>query len=58
MQHLNEMALRPPMIDWEEVDKYQELCNFEIEVKNIFITHNYNTQESESISVILKWLIW
>ena len=37
------------------LDKYQELYNFEIEVKNIAITSNYNTQES-IIPIILNWL--
>ena len=28
-------------------DKYQELWNFKIEVKNIFMTNSYNTQDNE-----------
>ena len=28
-------AQKQPTFDWKVQDKYQELCNFEIEVKNI-----------------------
>ena len=35
-------------------NKYQVLCN--IEIKNIFLTINYNTQESERVPIIMKWL--
>ena len=45
MSRSNGPVLRHPVFDWKATDKYQELCNFEIEVKNIFITNNYNTQE-------------
>ena len=33
-------------IDWEVAIKYQELCDFEIDVKNIFMTKSYNTEKS------------
>ena len=36
-------ALKLTTFDWKWADKYQELCNFEIEVKNTFMTDNYNT---------------
>ena len=38
-------ALRQPMFDWKASDKYKELHTFCIEVKNIFMTNNYNTEE-------------
>ena len=31
-------ALGQPLVDWKMADKYQNLCNFEVEVKNIFMT--------------------
>ena len=34
------LVLREPMFDWKVADKYQELCNFEIAVKIIFMTNN------------------
>ena len=29
-------TLKRPTFDWKAIGKYQELCNFEIEVKNTF----------------------
>ena len=49
-------VLRQPT--WKVAKKYQELCNFEIEVKNIFMTNNYNRQENERVSITLNWLCW
>ena len=51
-------ALRQATFDWKVADKYQEVCNFETEVKNIFMTNNHNTQESERVPLILNWLAW
>ena len=42
-------VLRQPMFDWKAAHKYQEPCNFEIEVKNIFMTNNYSARVSERI---------
>ena len=53
---LGSPALRQQMFDWKARDKYQELCNFPLEVKNIFMTNNYETQESERVPIILNWL--
>ena len=30
------LALKQLTFDWKVADKYQELCNFEMQVKNIF----------------------
>ena len=49
-------ALKQPAFELKAKDKYEELCNFEIEVKNIFLTNSYNTQESETVPIILNWL--
>ena len=51
-----DLALRQPMFDWKTSDKYQKLCNFDIKVKNIFMTNNCNTQEGNGASIILHWL--
>ena len=40
-------VVRQLMFDWKVADKWQDLCNFEIGVKNISMTNNYNAQESE-----------
>ena len=34
--------LKLPTFDWKVAEKYQELCNFEIEVKNTFKINGYN----------------
>ena len=49
-------VLRQITFDWKVADKYRELCNFEIEVKNIFIINNYKTHESKSVPIILNWI--
>ena len=46
------------MFNWKVADKYQELYNFEIEVKKIFMTNGHNTQESEKVPKILNGLHW
>ena len=40
-------ALKQPTFDWKIPDKYHELCNFKIEIKNIFLTNNYNILKSK-----------
>ena len=47
-------ALKWPTIDWEESDKYQKLCILETEVKTIFLTNSYNTQEGKRVPIILN----
>ena len=42
--------------DWKRADKYQELHSVEIQLRNIFMTNNYNTQDSKSVPIILNWL--
>ena len=34
-------------VDWKTKDKSNELHNFEIEVRNIFLTYIYNIQENK-----------
>ena len=51
------LSMEQPMIHWSATDKYHE-CNFELEVKKIFMTNNYNIQESEKVPRILNWLCW
>ena len=50
------LALRQPMFDLKAAEKYQELCNFEIKVKNTFMINYYNTQESRKAHIILNKL--
>ena len=38
-------VLKQPTFAWKATDKYKELCNFELDVKNTFITNNYNTNQ-------------
>ena len=51
-------VLRQSMSDQKVANKFQEPCNFEIEVKNIFMTNNYNIQENNRVPIILNWLGW
>ena len=45
-------VLNKPMFDWKSPDKYLELHNFEIEIKNIFLTNSYNIQESKKCQLL------
>ena len=56
MPRLGNPALRQPIFDWKVANKYQKLCDFEIEVWNIFMTKKYNVQESEKIPAVLHSL--
>ena len=44
-------ALKQPIFNCKSMDKYQELGNFEIEVKNIMI-NSCNTQDNEKFPII------
>ena len=44
----NNPIICQPTFNWKAVDKYWEICNFEVEVKNIFMPYMYNTQDSKS----------
>ena len=48
-------VLKQPTSNWKYPVKYLELCNFEIEVKNI-LTKSYDIQECEKVSIIMNWL--
>ena len=45
------LVLKQPIFDWNMADKYKELSNLETEVKNIFMTKSYNTQESMRVLI-------
>ena len=49
-------TLKQPTFHWKATDKCHELCYYEIEVKYIFMTTNYNIQESEKVPRILNLL--
>ena len=42
-------VLRQPMFDLKDTNKYQEPCNFEIQVKNIFINNSYSKHERNRV---------
>ena len=48
--------LKEPMFDWKLLDRYIELCYFEIEIKDLFLTNNYSIQEREKLPIIMNWL--
>ena len=37
--------LRSPAFEWKEQDKYNELNNFKIEVRNRFMVNSYNIEQ-------------
>ena len=45
-------TLKQLIFDWKIPDNYHKLCNFEKEIKNIFMTKNYNIQESEKVKCL------
>ena len=49
-------TFKQTMFDWKMPDKYHRLCNFKIDIKNIFHTNNYNIQESEKVPIMINWL--
>ena len=52
---LDSPTLKQLTFDLKATGKYHELCNFGIQVKNIFITNNYNIQESEKFPITVNW---
>ena len=46
--------MKQPMFNWNTKDKYEELCNFKLEVSNML--QNYNLGQTEKESVIKNWL--
>ena len=49
-------TLKEATFDLRPADKYQELCNFDIGVKNIFLTNSFSIQESKRIHIIVNFL--
>ena len=47
--------VKQPTFDWKAAGKLQELCNFQTQVKNIFLANSYNTQDKEKVPIILNW---
>ena len=39
-------ALKQPIFDWKAANKYLELSNFELEVKNMFMTNSINNRKA------------
>ena len=44
-----DLVLKQPIFYWKVAGKYQETCNFEIEICNNFMTNSYNKHESERV---------
>ena len=45
---------KQPTFGWKSPNEYNELCDFKIEVKIIFLRNNYNIQESKNIAAWLS----
>ena len=50
----NGLILHQPTFHWKTKDKHQGLYKFEIEVENIYMTNNQNTQDSDRVPIILN----
>ena len=46
------------MFNMKTLEKHQELCNFDIEAKNISVTNNCDTEERNRVPIILNWIGW
>ena len=44
-------ALQQPTFDAKAADRSQELWNFQIDIKNTFMTDSYNTQDNKKVSI-------
>ena len=49
-------VLKLPTFNWKAQDEYGELLNFEMEVKNIFMSKNYDICENERALVNFNWV--
>ena len=47
---------KQPTFDWKAPDKYNKLCNFEIEVKMYFYQIIIKYKKSEKMPIIMKCL--
>ena len=45
--------IKHPTFDWKALDKYNELHNFEIEVRDIVLINSCNIQESKMVPIIM-----
>ena len=48
--------LEQPAFNLKAPDRYHEPINFEIKIKNIFLTNNYIIWEGKKVLIIMKWL--
>ena len=51
---LDRPVMKQPMFDWSSTDKYAELRNFKIEVKNMFQTSSIS--QAERVAITKNWL--
>ena len=47
-------VLKQPTLDWKAPENLNELHNFEIKVRNIFLWNSYNVQENEKVPIIMN----
>ena len=48
------LSLKQPLFSWAEKGKYVELFNFEMEMKNIFLTKNYDLADKEKVPILIN----
>ena len=46
--------MKKPTFNWNSIDKYAELRNFKLEVKNIF--PKYSINQAERVPIFKNWL--
>ena len=49
-------TMRQLNFDWNVQDKCNELNNFKIEVRNIFLMNTYSTKENKKVPIIMNWI--
>ena len=55
MTRMSALIRKQPKFVWKAPDLYNELHNFEIEVRNIFLTNSCNKQQRK-IPIMMNWI--
>ena len=52
------LILEKHRLNWDALDRYVKLLNFQLEVTSIYETRAYEVSDEERIPVIKNWLGW
>ena len=56
MQRARRPILKHLLFDWKSPNKYHELSNLDIKVRNIVLTNNNSLQDSKKVTIVIKML--